>query len=181
MKLKTYTSEGVILSRKNYSEGDRILVVLSKHYGKVSLLAKGVRKIKSRKRGHIEIFSKLKFSAVHGKGMDIVVEAETIDDFKEVRVNLNKISLAYYFCEVVNKITQEDGRPSSVYDLLSFKLEQLKTETRLKKLRIQFIYDLLTKMGYWPENKKIIDADLVLQNVLERNINSVRVGKKISF
>lgn len=179
MKQKTYTSEGIILSRKNYSEGDRILVVLSKHYGKVSLLAKGVRKIKSKKRGHIEIFSKLKFSAVHGKGMDIITEAETIDDFSNIRVNLNKISLAYYFCEVINKITQEDDNSSSIYDLFSLKLEQLKTETKLKKLRIQFIYDLLTKMGYWPENKKIVDADLVLENVIERKLNSIRVGKKM--
>lgn len=179
MKQRTYTSEGIVLSRKNYSEADRILVVLSKHFGKLSLLAKGVRKIKSKKRGHIEIFSKLKFSAVRGGGMDIITETETIDDFKGVRVNLNKISLAYYFCEVINKITQEDGHPSSVYILLSTVLEQLEKETELKKLRMKFIYDLLTDMGYWPLSKKLIDADTVLADILERKINSVRVGKKV--
>ncbi len=34
-------------------------------------------------------------------------------------------------------------------------------------------------MGYWPLNKKLIDADIVLDDVLERKINSVRVGKKV--
>lgn len=177
MAHKTYTSEGIVLSRKNYGEADRILVLLSKHFGKVSLLAKGVRKLKSKKRGHIEIFSKLKFSAIKGKGMDIVTEAETINDFSGVRSNLNKITLAYYFCEVVNKITQEGEDLPKVYDLLSTALLELEQTTELKLLRIKFIYDLLTEMGYWPENKKMIDADTVLDDVLERKINSFRVGK----
>lgn len=179
MRQKTYTSEGIILSRKNYSESDRILVCFSKHFGKITLLAKGIRKIKSKKRGHLEIFSKIKFSVAYGHGFDIMTEAETINDFAGVRLNLNKISLAYYFCEVVNKITHEDGRASTVYSLLSTALEQLEKETELKKLRLKFIFDLLIEMGYWPENKKMIDADIVLEDVLERKLSSVRVGKQM--
>jgi len=67
VKQKTYSSEGIILSRKNYGEADRILTVFSKNYGKVTLLAKGIRKLISKKRGHLEIFSEVKFSAVSGK------------------------------------------------------------------------------------------------------------------
>lgn len=61
-----------------------------------------------------------------------MTEAETVNDFAGVRVNLNKISLAYYFSEVVNKITHEDGRPSTVYSLLSTALNELEEETELK-------------------------------------------------
>lgn len=179
MKQRTYTSEGIVLSRKNYGEADRILVVFSKHFGKLSLLAKGIRKIKSKKRGHLEIFTYIKFSAVVGKGMDIITETETVNDYSGVRTNLNKISLAYYFCEVVNKITHEDGAPSSVFVRLSQALLDLEKFTELKKLRLQFIYDILTDMGYWPEDRKMIDADIVLEDVIERKLNSVRVGKQM--
>lgn len=179
MKQHSYSSEGIVLSRKNYGEADRILVVISKSFGKLSLLAKGIRKVKSKKRGHLEIFSRIKFSAIKGNGMDIMTEAETINDFSGVRINLNKISLAYYFCEVVNKITHEDGNPTSVFALLSAALLSLEDETELKKLRMKFIYNLLTEMGYWPEGEKIIDADIVLDDVLERKIHSIRVGKKM--
>ncbi len=168
-----------MLSRINYGEADRILTVLSKEFGKVALLAKGIRKIKSKKRGHLEIFTKVKFSAIKTSGMDIMTEAEIINDFSGVRVNLNKITLAYYFCEVINKITHEDGNQSSVYNLLSTALGQLEEKTLLKKLRLTFIYDLLTSMGYWPIDKKLLDADIVLDDVIERKINSVRVGKKM--
>ena len=76
MKQRSYSSDGIILSRKNYGEADRILIVLSKNFGKLSLLAKGIRKIKSKKRGHLEIFSKIKFSAVKGHGFDLMTEAD---------------------------------------------------------------------------------------------------------
>ncbi len=179
MKQRTYTSEGIILSRKNYSEADRIITVFSKHFGKLSLLAKGIRKIKSKKRGHLEIFSKVRFSAVKCGGLDIVTETETINDFAGVRVNLNKISLAYYFCEVINKITKEDEGYSKIYELLIKALEDLEAVQELKKLRFRFIYELLSEMGYWPEDKEMEDADTILEEVLERKLNSVRVGKKV--
>ena len=76
MKLRTYSSEGIVLSRKNYGEADRILVILSKNFGKLSLLAKGIRKIKSKKRGSLEIFCQIKFSAVNGHGFDIMTLQE---------------------------------------------------------------------------------------------------------
>jgi len=159
MKIRTYSSEGIILARKNYSEADRILTCFSKSYGKISLLAKGIRKLKSKKRGHLEVFSHIKFSAS--------------------RTNLNKISLAYYFCEVITKITREDEIHNNVFNLLTVFLCRLENETKLKKLRHEFLYELLKELGYWPENKKLIDADMVLEEVVERQINSFRVGKKI--
>lgn len=179
MKQRTYTTEGIILFRKNYHEADRILVIYSKHYGKLTLLVKGIRKIKSKKRGHLEIFSQIKFSAVKNKGMDIMTETETISDFYKIRANLNKISLAYYFCEVVNKITREDEQITSIYNLLLITLKQLEKEEKLKTLRLEFVFNLLTKMGYWPIDKKLVDADNALSDVLERTLDSVRVGKRI--
>lgn len=179
MKLKTYSSEGIILARKNYSEADRILIVFSKNYGKLSLLAKGIRKLKSKKRGHLEIFSHVKFSAVTTNAIDIIAEVETINTFSKVRANLNKISLAYYFCEVVTKTTREDEIKNEVFNILIKFLSRLENETSLKKLRHEFLYELLEELGYWPEGKKLIDADMILEEVTERQINSFRVGKKV--
>ena len=63
MKPRSYTSEGIVLARRNYGEADRILVIYSKNFGRVSYMAKGVRRPKSRKRGHIEVFNYIKFQA----------------------------------------------------------------------------------------------------------------------
>ncbi len=177
MKLHSYSSEGIVLARRNYGEADRILSVYTKNHGRISLIAKGIRRPKSRKRGHLEIFSYIRFQAATGRGLDLMTEAEVIDDFKEIRKNLKKVSLAYYFCEVVGKITHEGEVNERLFDLILENLEKLKSETELKKLRLDFILRLLILLGYWPAEKQLLDIDNKLEEVIERQINSVRVGR----
>lgn len=176
---KSYSSEAIVLARKNYSEADRILVVFSKIYGKLSLLAKGVRRTKSRKRAHIEIFNRINFSAARGKSLDIITEAEVIDSFSDIKNNLKKVAVTYFIMEVAGRITREGEKHDDVYALLRDYLERLRTNGSLKKLRKDFIYDILVILGFWPEGKNLTQPDKVLEEVLEHPQYSVRVGKEL--
>ncbi|MBU0569877.1 DNA repair protein RecO [Patescibacteria group bacterium] len=179
MRGRTYKSEGIVLQRRNYSEADRILTVYSKHYGKLSLIAKGVRKLKSRKRGALEIFSHFKFSAARGKNLDIVTEAELINSFPAIRTNLKKTSVAYYLMEVVNKLTREDEKNERLYSQILTNLRMVEKTKSLRKLREKFIYDCLVLLGFWPKGKPLPNPDKILTDVTERELFSVRVGKKV--
>jgi DNA repair protein RecO (recombination protein O) len=179
MKPRSYTSIGIILARRNFGEADRILVVYSKNFGRLSLMAKGVRRPKSRKRGHIEVFSLVNFQGVSGKGMDLMTEAELVDDFGDVRKTLNKISLAYYFAEVIGRITHEGEPNIELYNLIVEYLNKLKKTKKLKGLRMSFIKDLLTLMGYWPVGREMADPDRELEEIIERQVYSSRVGKRM--
>jgi DNA repair protein RecO (recombination protein O) len=175
----TYSDEGIILARRNYGEADRIIPIYSKSYGKITFIAKGIRRPESKKRGHLEIFTCVRFSAAKGKSMDILTEVETLNSFELVRNDLKKVSLAYYFMEVIGKITH-DGEPhSEIYYLLVKYLNRLETEPKLKSLRMNFISELLVNLGFWPRGKIITDPDKLLEEVLERKLYSVRVGKEI--
>ena len=180
MKFKNYSTQAVVLARKSISEADRILVLFTKDFGRIAVIAKGVRKPKSRKRGHIEVFNQIRFSATKTRGLDIMTEVEIINSFPLVRKNLKKMSLAYYFMEVVGKTTREGEKHMEVYDLLLNFLMRLEKVTELKKLRFEFINDILVTLGFWPKGKIIFDPDEVLQEVTERNMSSARVGKIIS-
>ena len=179
MKPRSYTSQGVILARRNFGEADRILVIYSKDFGRISLIAKGIRRPKSKKRGHVEIFSLVNFQAVSGHGMDTMTEAELVDDFKEVRKSLNKISLAYYFAEVIERITHEGEPNTELFDLIIEFLKKLKKTNSLRILRLDFILNLLTLMGYWPKGKEMRDPDETLEGIIERQVFSKRVGKRM--
>ena len=179
MKSRGYSDQGVVLARRNFGEADRIVVIFSENHGKVSLLAKGVRKPKSRKRGHIEVFSLIKFQAVKTNSIDLITEAETIDSFEVVRKDLKKVSVAYFFVEAIGKITH-DGEPhQNIFEILVKFLNLLKTTPNLKFLRNDFTKELLIATGFWPLGKKLDDPDTVLEEVTERRMNSIRVGKKV--
>jgi DNA repair protein RecO (recombination protein O) len=180
MNSKIYSSRGIILGRRNFGEADRILSVFSEDHGRLSLLAKGVRKPKSRKRGHIEIFSLIKFQAVKGKGLDLITEAEVEDGFDSLRKNLKRISVAYYVTEVVQKITQENEPNTRLFDLITDTLSKLGKVKELKLLREDFVKKILVQGGYWPEGKEMRDSDAMLEEVIERQVYSTRVGKLIA-
>lgn len=179
MKPRTYSDEGIVLARRSYSEADRIISVFSKNHGRVTLMAKGVRKLSSRKRGHIEVFSRIKFQAAKGRGLDLITEAEIIDDYGEIRGDLGKVSLAYYFMEVVGRTTRENEENPNIYKLVLNYLNTLKTDGKLKSLRKAFIYDILIALGFWPKGRRLLNPDDVLEEVTERQLNSERVGKRV--
>lgn len=179
MLSRKYSSQGIVLARRNYSEADRILIVFSEKYGKLSLLAKGVRRPKSRKRAHIEIFNRINFSAARGRGLDIITEAEVIDAFADVKKDLKKVTVAYFFMESVERLTREGEKHEEIYNYLKSYLEKLRQFGSLRKLREQYIYDLLVSLGFWPKGKILINPDKVLEDVIEHPQYSIRVGKKL--
>ena len=180
MKPRKFTTEAIILSRKNYSEADRILTVYSKHYGKLGLLAKGVRKVKSRKRGHLEIFSHIKFSAVRGKDMDFLSEAELLNPLHNIRNDLKKVTVAYFFMEAIRKLTQNEEKNEELFTLLLGYLGTLSSSEKfLKELRMRFVTELLVLLGYWPSGKIMDNPDNILRDITEREMWTTRVGKRI--
>ena len=178
--MRSYTSEGIVLARRSFGEADRILVLYTRNFGRISLIAKGVRRPSSRKRGHIEVFNFVRFQAVAGHGLDIMTEADVLDNFDKVRKSLKKISLAYYFAEVLGRITHENEANSELFNLILESLTRLKSTSKLRDLRIDFVYKLLTTMGYWPAGQPLPNPDEKLEEVIERQIASISVGKIIS-
>lgn len=176
---KNYSSEGFILARRSFGEADRIIVIFTKDFGKLSLIAKGVRRPTSRKRGGLEIFSYIKFSAVKGKGLDILTEVEVIDQFSEVRKNLKKVSLGYYFCEVIGRMTRDSEVHRDVFEMLKKYFNKLRDSSDLKTLRLSFVKEVLVNLGFWPGDKVMENPDLMLESIVERKLTSARVGKKM--
>ena len=179
MRPRSYSSEAIVLARKNYSEADRVIILYSRGNGKLSFIAKAVRKPESRKRGGLEVFSRIKFSAARGKSLDIITEVEVIDQFAKLRKDLKKVSVAFFFMEVVGRLTRDEEKNEDYYDYINSSLKKLTATNESKKLREGFIYDSLVLLGFWPKGKKMTDPDNVLEEVTERELFSKRVGKKL--
>lgn len=150
MNERTYKTEAIILSRRNFGEADRILTCFSRYHGKLRIIAKGVRRPTSRKRGQLELFNHVKLFIVVGKNLDIVTEAETKNSFSSWRKDLTHVGVAYHLVEVVDKLTAEGESQEEVFYLLRDALEDLNKAGfwDLYKLTQSFKKSLLVELGF---------------------------------
>ncbi len=179
MSLMTYTSRGVVLFTRDIGEADRVVTIFSDKFGKKALLAKGVRKLSSRKRGHLKPFNCVTFTAVSGKSMDLITETTSLNEFGVIGTSLNKMTLAFYICEIVAKTTNEGEPNSEVFDHLMSTLSRIEASKKLKEVRLDFVVGLLEILGYIPKNEVFGDPFVLLENVIEKQVYSERVGKRV--
>jgi len=175
-------SRAFVLNKINYSETDRIVTLLTKNKGKITFVAKGVRRPKSKKRGHLEIFNLIDFSGSIKNGkMGYLTEVTTIRSFPKIKTSLGKMALAYYFMEVMGRVSPNDEENYVLFKLIGKYLSKLENTNNLKSLRMEFIRELLVVLGFWPDEKELKDPDGALDEVLERKLSSLRIGKKLTY
>ncbi len=148
---RLYRTDAIILRRSDFGEADRLLTVFTPEYGKIRLLAKGVRKITSRKAGHVELFMLTNMLMARGRTWDIVSQAEIVEPYRELREDLDKTSQAYYLAELVDRFTEEHDSNAPLFELLALTLAHLgHVDDPFIVLRY-FELHLLSLTGYQPQ------------------------------
>lgn len=178
----SFKTEGIILKRTNYGEADRILTIYTSHHGKIRAMAKGVRKLQSRKAGSLELFNHATLFLIKGKNLDLVTEAQTINLFKSLRKNLIKVGIAYYLCELVDKLTPDNQPHEAVFELLkeTFKKIGLKENKILVR---EFEEELLHELGFGvPEVLRQTQGSLktYIESIIEKKLNSPKILKQLN-
>jgi DNA repair protein RecO (recombination protein O) len=153
---RLYRTEAIILRRQDFGEADRILTLYTPGLGKSRVLAKGVRKLTSRKAGHVELFTHSRLLVAKGKSLDIVTQAETINPFVALRGDLARASCAYYVAELVDRFTEEGEENSRLFGTLLNALLWLGTAEDTALVLRCFELRLLDFVGYRPQLSRCV-------------------------
>ena len=95
-RFRSFRVEAVVLRHSDYGEADRLLTLYTRQLGKTRVIAKGARKIASRKAGHIEPFTHARMQLSKGRDMLILTQADTVDAYLPLREDLILTSHASY-------------------------------------------------------------------------------------
>ncbi len=146
--MRGFKTEGIILKRRNFGEADRILTVFTKHRGKISVLAKGVRRVTSRRAGNVELLNRVSVYLYPGKNFLILTEATSLDTYQKLKEDLTLSTYAYHIIELINKLTAENQENSLLYSDLLEVLTRLSVRPRQLLIRA-FEVKILKLMGFW--------------------------------
>ncbi|MCJ7828044.1 DNA repair protein RecO [Patescibacteria group bacterium] len=181
--MKSYKAEAIVLGGFNLGETDRILTLFTRRYGKVKVVAKGVRRIISRKAGSLDDFSWVWLVLARGKSLDIITEVELLKGKRDWRDNLIRVGLAYYLTEIVDRMTAERQPHEFVFEALVHNLNRL-GQPRPADLVRPFEEEVLERLGFGiPDQIRKVDGSLVtyIEQIVEGSIKSKEVLRKIKY
>jgi DNA repair protein RecO (recombination protein O) len=174
---RVFKTEGIILKRHNVGEADRILTVFSKQYGKIRVLAKGVRRITSRRAGHLEVFTHVVLTIHISHAMDLVTEASSVRNGSLFDADAARLGYAYCVCELIDQLLADHQEHEDVFYLLRDGLMALlKTDTTesYQKILTDFTHELLWRLGFLPHPRKL-SVDRIqefVERITERHLRA---------
>ena len=148
MYIKT---DGIVLREVAYQDSDKLLTVLTREYGKLTVRARGVRSSRSRSKAACQLLAYSEFTLLERGGRYVVTEATAKEMFPELRNDLELLSLASYFAEAAEAVCAEETTSPEILSLLLnalYALCYLHKEPRLVKAAFQF--RLMALAGFEP-------------------------------
>jgi DNA repair protein RecO (recombination protein O) len=162
---RSFRTEAVILRHSDWGEADRLLWLYSRELGKVRAIAKGVRKMRSRKAGHLEPFTHAILLLARGRDLLIVTQADTVEAYLPLRQDLLKLGYAAYVVELLDRFTYEEDENQALYRLLTDTLTRL--NDGLDAMLVVRYYEicLLDLLGYRPQLFTCVNCGETIQPV----------------
>jgi DNA repair protein RecO (recombination protein O) len=146
-----YSTTAIVIGRTNFGEADRVIRFLTPDRGKVSAVAKGVRKIKSRSGGHLELFGEVALMCASGRNLDTITSAQLLWYPHKLVGDYGRLELAFLMARATDRLV-EPGLPApALYDVVREGLEALDNGEVGPVVELWFKLRLLSTLGYRPD------------------------------
>ncbi len=175
MEQRHYRVVGIILKRINYGEADKMVVVFTKEYGKIKVVAKGARRLFSRRAPHLELFNLVSLFLAKGTVFDIITEAETIKNFSEWKKNLEKVRYAYLATEILDLLCPEKQPHKEVYDVAVSYLSNLGDLNQAQTNANEFANRVLQELGYLQRDKFLAEPLDYVEQLAEKRLKTRQI------
>jgi DNA repair protein RecO (recombination protein O) len=171
---------GVIIRKINMGEADRLLTILTPEQGKIRAMAKGVRKPKAKLAAWLDMFRYNNLELASGRNFYIVTGAQTHRVLVSENTDWDRLAVAYYICEVVDKLIEEDHNLPGSFELVCESLLRIgEGEVDARLVRSSFEIKLLGIMGMLPQLHRCVVSGVPLDHE-EGMAFSFRLGGVLS-
>lgn len=152
---KHYTTDAITLKSYDLNDADKIVVMYSKEKGLMRSVAKGIKRPKSKLGSRLDLLMANSIQFSRGRNMDVVCQAQTINNFKTIREDISKLMISSYLSEIVaNYGMENDPCAEEVYNLLYSAMEYVakaQDKTTVLLTAIKFQLKMMYQTGIIPE------------------------------
>lgn len=181
---RSYRVEGIVLKRINLGEADRLITVFTREQGKIRAIAKGIRRIPSRRAGHLEVFNRAVLFLHKGKQLDVITEVRSSATHVSPDKDVRQVSYCYYLCELVDQLLPERQEHQEVFTLLDEALAGVNASAEAGEwdsIITGFALELLWALGFLPRSQSLSAARLTayIEQITERRLKTAALLTKL--
>lgn len=170
-----YKYTGIILNKKDIGETDRIYNVYTLEQGKISAIARGVRKSKAKLAGHLENFYLVDLTVMKNRGMGNIASSIVENNFKNLKSNFDSLAEVFKVVRNLNRLVNDQEKDERIFSLFLEYLETLNkasdgfrwSETDKNLITQGFIFKFLDLLGYKIEIARCVKCE----NILSQEVN----------
>lgn len=142
MRTRSFSTTAIVLKRVNFGETDRIVNLLTQEFGKITVIAKGVRKMSSTKRASLEPGNVIQAFCIQTKSLPILTQTKLIQDCALMQQNLAAYRSLTQILEIFEKLFVEVELEQEIF----YKALLLRKQVILGKAPAQFVRNILSEI-----------------------------------
>jgi len=153
-----YRTKGFVFKKRDSSEADRVFSIFTDDFGRLEVTARAIRKINSKLRGGIDVFSLSEIEFIQGKNQKTLTDATFIKRINNDKLWKNKI--ANLMSDVLDNFVKGQEKDEKIFQLIESTLNNLNDKVVEEKnsamVFYYFLWNLLSILGYCPEINKCV-------------------------
>ena len=143
---------GLVIRESDHGENDKLLTILTEKHGKLYVIGKGVKSVRSRHLASCQLFSYASFNFRKKGNMYYITDSDLIEDYYDIRDDILKLSLAAYICDIVCEVSREEVDESDILRLTLNTLFAIAKNIRpLEIIRAAFELRTAVECGFMPD------------------------------
>lgn len=165
---ESQNSEALVIKRDDWRESDSRVVLYTKNFGKIVLIARGIKKFKSKLAGHIEPLTLIQVMILKGKHLDYLGSAISKEAYLNIKSDLNALYFVGAALSLFNNQVKEGVPDEELYDFLSYWLLLVNDrfipldKTGGELLYNYFVVRLLVILGYKPQLRHCLNCEKLI-------------------
>ncbi|MFA5769892.1 MAG: DNA repair protein RecO [Patescibacteria group bacterium] len=164
---RSLKTEAVVLRKKDLLNRDVLISLFTEDLGRLTIFAKGVKKITSRRSPHLQTGNLINVLVSHKNDHYYLQESQLISGFSELKKEEKKVSQLYSFLFVLDRLLPEQQKETKIYNLTKNFFIDLSKSLKSKTVITSYLTETMKLMGYL--DKKVSQAEL--KSLIEEIIN----------
>ncbi|MEK7495377.1 MAG: DNA repair protein RecO [Patescibacteria group bacterium] len=167
---RTLKTEAIVLKKKDLLNKDVLISVFSQDLGRLTLFAKGIKKITSRRSPHLQTGNLINVLVSHKNDHYYLQESELVSGFSELKKNEKKVNNLYSFLFVLERLLPEQQKETKTYNLTKNFLIDLSKSIKPDIVTFQYLTDIMMQLGYLDQKVSYLELKSLIEEIINEKI-----------